>query len=293
VSESSEALYQQREKRFQDAVALCKPDRVPIALGAEFFMTKYQGLTNKEALYDYNRMTQAWKASVIEFDWDMVPTPLSMLPGPAMDLLGIKQYKWPGQDLDDNLPYQFVEDEYLRANEYDKFLSNPELFTLRKLWPRFAQVMEPLAYLPPLYLMNSSLSLLLFGMTVARMAPFQRILDALQKAGEEVQRFLTAQAKLTKELKALGYPIIAESICNAPYDMIADGLRGMRGTMLDMYRQPDKLLAAIDFFTPLAINGGIGQAKRTGNPRVFMPLHRGAGGFMSNEQYAKFYLPSL
>jgi uroporphyrinogen-III decarboxylase len=67
----------------------------------------------------------------------------------------------------------------------------------------------------------------------------------------------------------------------------------MRGVMLDMYRQPDKLLAAIEFFTPLAIQSGIRQARTTGNPRVFMPLHRGAGGFMSNEQYARFYWPGL
>jgi uroporphyrinogen-III decarboxylase len=63
--------------------------------------------------------------------------------------------------------------------------------------------------------------------------------------------------------------------------------------MLDMYRQPDKLLEAIEFFTPLAVSSGINQAKRSGNPRVLMPLHKGAAGFMSNEQYARFYWPGL
>jgi uroporphyrinogen-III decarboxylase len=33
--------------------------------------------------------------------------------------------------------------------------------------------------------------------------------------------------------------------------------------------------------------------EKSSNPRVFIPLHRGAGGFMSNEQFAKFYWPSL
>jgi uroporphyrinogen-III decarboxylase len=98
---------------------------------------------------------------------------------------------------------------------------------------------------------------------------------------------------LTQELKAMGYPIISEAFCNAPYDMVADSLRGMRGSITDMYRQPDKLLAAVDFFTPIAIHSAIGQAKRSGNPRVFMALHKGAGGFMSNEQYTRFYWPSL
>jgi hypothetical protein len=85
VAQSSKAWYRQRENRFHDAVALRKPDRVPIVLFAEFFLTKYQGLTNRETLYDYERMAQAWQASMIEFDWDMAPIPLGMFPGPAIE----------------------------------------------------------------------------------------------------------------------------------------------------------------------------------------------------------------
>ena len=31
----------------------------------------------------------------------------------------------------------------------------------------------------------------------------------------------------------------------------------------------------------------------TRNPRVFVPMHRGAGGFMSDEQFEKFYWPTF
>src|SRR3972149_9234462 len=34
-------------------------------------------------------------------------------------------------------------------------------------------------------------------------------------------------------------------------------------------------------------------AKQCGNPRIFMALHRGSGGFMENEQLARFYWPGL
>ena len=293
MDQSPELLFEERERRFRDAVALRKPDRVPVVLGAEFFMTKHQGLTNKQAMYDYELMAHAWKASVIDFDWDMAPTPLGLLPGPAMDLLRIRQYKWPGGQLDDDLPYQYVEAEYLRADEYDAFLSNPELFTLKTLLPRLSGALRPMAFLPPLYLMYSSFALLLFGGAIAGMQPMIELLDTLQKVGKEVRAFLAVQTRLTKDLKALGYPIIAEAICYAPFDMVGDCLRGMRGIMLDMYRQPDKLLEAIEFFTPLAVSSGITQAKRSGNPRVLMPLHKGAAGFMSDEQYARFYWPGL
>lgn len=293
MTKSPGELYSLREQRFEDAVALRKPDRVPVVLGAEFFMTRQQGLTNREAMYEYDRMAVAWKASVLEYDWDMAPTPLGLLPGRALDLLRIRQYKWPGQELPDDAPYQYVEGEYLRADEYDEFLSNPEVFTLKKLLPRLSGTLRPLAFLPPLYLMYSSFALLLFGGAIAGMQPMIELFDALQEVGREVRAFLETQARLTRELKALGYPIISEAICYAPFDIVGDCLRGMRGIMLDMYRQPDKLLEAIEFFTPLAVSSGITQAKRSGNPRVLMPLHKGAAGFMSNEQYARFYWPGL
>jgi uroporphyrinogen-III decarboxylase len=34
-------------------------------------------------------------------------------------------------------------------------------------------------------------------------------------------------------------------------------------------------------------------AQQSGNKRIFIPLHRGAGGFMSNQQFEEFYWPSL
>jgi len=62
---------------------------------------------------------------------------------------------------------------------------------------------------------------------------------------------------------------------------------------LDMYRQPDKLKAAIDLFTDFAIQSAILAAQQSGNKRIFIPLHRGAGGFMSNQQFEEFYWPGL
>jgi uroporphyrinogen-III decarboxylase len=38
---------------------------------------------------------------------------------------------------------------------------------------------------------------------------------------------------------------------------------------------------------------GASAAKMNGNPIVFIPLHKGADGFLSDEQFKKFYWPSL
>jgi uroporphyrinogen-III decarboxylase len=75
--------------------------------------------------------------------------------------------------------------------------------------------------------------------------------------------------------------------------MIGDTLRGTKGIMLDIYRQPEKLLEAMEAITPLMIKMGIGAAQATGQPIIFIPLHKGADGFMSDEHFEKFYWPSL
>ena len=63
--------------------------------------------------------------------------------------------------------------------------------------------------------------------------------------------------------------------------------------MMDMYRIPDKLLKALDQQVPIMIAMGISTMQQTGNPLIFMPLHKGADGFLSDEQFRKFYWPTL
>ena len=43
-----------------------------------------------------------------------------------------------------------------------------------------------------------------------------------------------------------GYPQSLAATAAAPFDHFADYLRGSKGAMLDMFRRPDKLLAAAD-----------------------------------------------
>lgn len=293
MEKTAQELYQERLKRFNDAVSLQKPDRVPIASLAAFFVTKYSGLTNKEAMYDYDKMANAWKESVRRLNWDMSPPPFVMFPGPVMEILGLKQFKWPGFSLPENLPYQYVEAEYMLADEYDKFLADPGDFTVRTIMPRIATALEPLGQIPPLHWLSGGYTLFMLGATLMGMPPIVQMMETMKQAGAEAMKYNAVQAKLVKELEEMGYPTINTALCLSPFDWITDMLRGLRGIMLDMYRNPDKLLAAIDLLIPMQIESAIMVAKQTGNPRVFIPLHRGAGGFMSNEQFAKFYWPSL
>jgi uroporphyrinogen-III decarboxylase len=96
------------------------------------------------------------------------------------------------------------------------------------------------------------------------------------------------------EMATLGFPqFLGGGATKAPFDMIGDTLRGTKGIMMDMFRCPDKLLEALDVITPRMIQLGVGAVQMNGNPIVFIPLHKGADGFLSDEHFKTFYWPSL
>jgi len=95
-----------------------------------------------------------------------------------------------------------------------------------------------------------------------------------------------------EKCRELGFPSSSGSLTQAPFDTVSDFLRGTKGAMLDMFRQPDKLLEATEKLLPMMLRMGL-TAKERGVPRVFIPLHKGLDGFMSPEQFKTFYWPTL
>jgi uroporphyrinogen-III decarboxylase len=112
-------------------------------------------------------------------------------------------------------------------------------------------------------------------------------------AGKEAMDWIMKVGGFEMQAKALGFPGCFGGATKAPFDIIGDTLRGTRAMMIDMYRQPEKVVAAAERVTQLAIDQGVAGATQAGCPVVFIPLHKGADGFMSDEQFAKFYWPTL
>ena len=48
------------------------------------------------------------------------------------------------------------------------------------------------------------------------------------------------------------------------FDCVSDMLRGLRGSMLDMYQVPDKLLAAVEMFIPWTVAQTVWMAQTDG-----------------------------
>lgn len=75
--------------------------------------------------------------------------------------------------------------------------------------------------------------------------------------------------------------------------MIGDSLRGTQGVLLDLYRHPDELIEACERLTPFMVKYGVASCHSAGHIMPFIPLHKGADGFMSEQQFKTFYWPSL
>ncbi len=291
---TGDRLYLEREGRFNDVVALRKPDRVPvIPLITHYFPTQIKGVSNKEAGYDCALRLRAVREATVEFGWDMCPTS-GVFSSRAFEALGITQTKWPGGSLADEAPFQFVEGEYLRAEEYDEFIANPDWFTLTRIYPRIADNLAAFASIPfPLHWISSSYSLARQGAAVVALPGMRRALESLLEVADVVEEE-TAMAKAhVQEMASLGYPVVHGSAVFPAFDMVSDFFRGLKGSSLDIYRNPEKLEKVIALMQPACLSMSMAGAEASGNPRVFIPMHRGADGFMSEEAFERFYWPTF
>lgn len=290
-------LYAERQKRIYDTVMLRMPDRIPVGIQTGAFSCRYAGLPLSAMYYDHFTYWEACIDSVVDIDPDMGGMMLLGESGLLNELLDIRTQRWPGGNLPDDVPYQFVEGEYMKPEEYDLLLSDPSDFVIRYFLPRIYGALEPLAKLPPFRTMAGGG--FLGGILGVLASPeFRALGEKIIQANAEQERIMKMMGGIGAIEAQLGYPSqfgFGMGIGGAPFDVISDFLRGMRGAMLDMYRCPDKLLAVCEMVQEWQFaraTPAIPDAQ--GNPpRLFMALHRGSDGFMSKKQFEKFYWPGL
>ena len=292
-SPEAEATYKASITRIKDAVQLKKtPDRVPVTLLPSMFPFINAGMTVQEAMYDYDKCAAAFRKFILEHKPDMHIGAAQAGPGKFYEILDYKLYKWPGHGVAPEHSYQCLEGEYMKAGEYDLLITDPSFYFRNFYLPRVFGSLEGFTMLPPL---TGILEIygVAFNFIPYALPPVQGTFKALFEAGAEALKWAMVIGGLNGELTSLGFPNILGGFTKAPFDTIGDTLRGTKGIIMDMYRQPEKLLEALEAITPIMINMGLGVAQQTGNPQIFMPLHKGADAFLSDEQFKKFYWPTF
>jgi len=290
-SPEAKKAYEERVRRFIKVIKLEKPDRVPVILPAGSFPLYYAGMTLKEAMHDNQRLCQAYRKFNEEFESDTYAGPMMVPSAKASEIINTLTVKWPGHGLpDDASMVQFVEGEYMKADEYDIFLEDLTDFCLRYYLPRSIGALAPFANFPPTpHILGMANRFLMPAVFPQVQAAYQAIVDY----GKETAKWMTPLLQFDREVTAEGYPSLFGGQSHAPFDILADTLRGTKGILLDLYRQPDKILAAVDKITRMNIDCGLAGIDQSGKPIVFFALHKGDDTFMSKKQYEKFYWPTF
>jgi hypothetical protein len=291
-STESAEVYKERVKRFIKVIQLEKPDRIPVMLPTGFFPAYYAGVTLQKVMYDYDELRRAWDKYLQDFDMDTFDSPGVVVPGKVLDIIDYRLFKWPGHGLSsDSTFYQYVEGEYMREDEYDAFIANTSDFLLRTFLPRTVGVLKSFQHLTPI---TPLISVPLAHLIPMGRTDTQKSLKTLMYAGKEISKWQQAVADCNTKAHEKGVPSLrGSSMSQAPFDMIGDTLRGTKGVMMDMLRQPDKLIKAMKIIVPMLIDAAVDSASYSECPVVFIPLHKGNDTFMSVKQYETFYWPTL
>jgi len=294
ASPEAAAEYNARATRLKKAILLeGEPDRTPVCALTGQYPGIRAGLTPYDTMHDYPRAAAAWLDFNRALQPDALVAPLfAAIPARAFATLDVAVLSWPGHGVPHTAVFQYNEKEWMLADEYDLLIDDPTDYLLHVWLPRtvpgmggFAKLTSPMDTVEivgsPGYLMRWA------------DPAVQESLAKLKAAGEECQAWGGTFFPLIGQLMAEGFPGTTGAMSKAPFDVIGDTLRGTRGIVTDMYRQPDKLLEACDRLVGPCVKWVTRSASPFSPPLVLMPLHKGADSFMNDQQFRKFYWPSL
>ena len=265
MSQDLKTLFEERLGRYHAAISLEPYDRIPIATGSNYFAEVYSGNSKQETIYN----PEKWLQAEIKFCQDFPEVDVlrdNRIYGPLFDALDVKTYQLPGRELDPNTMFQFNETDYMKEDEYDDLINDPPGFMIDILLPRI---------LGELGKKGTGRSYM-----------------AMWKAGVAQAQFAAIMRNRGTALEQqCGMPQPMAGFFLAPFDCLADAFRGLNGAFMDVFRQPDKVIAACDVLVQEMAHMALTIADPLKRYPIFVPTHKAI--FMSPEQFDTFYWPSL
>jgi len=292
VTKTPQEIRFEKEKRIMDTIQLKIPDRVPVITSMGYFPAKYVGIPCSAAYYDYDAWFDAYKKTLPDFPADII-FQQGFTPGTALEILDAKQSRWPGHGVDPNHGHQSIEIDNMRAEDYDDFIKDPSDYTFRIHLSRVSDKLAGLANLPKLSSLGSGFmgaQMLAYNMASPEVT---LAVETLLETGREMRRWQEKIDRFNKMVQDMGFPQYFQGAAMPPYDIFSHSMRGMTGTMMDMFRQPDKLLAGCEKVLELTLDRPLPPPSENGYTRIFMTNTRGSDDFLSKQQFDKFYWPTF
>ncbi len=259
-----------RFKMNQDVYSGKVPERIPVLLSGAFEAAV--GLAKKDGVIpaDLDGREIAWNPDywfdILDHADEALVSDTGCAPSnrPAIlyQILDAKCIR-----MNDSGVMQHPEVHCLEPEEYDEFIKDPMFYMMETLMPRLYPALDT---------------------TPGRRA---MIIAEAVKANADL---MAVQGGIMKRLSEKhGYAKGASGRSTAPFDYLADFLRSFSFINSDMRRYPEKVIAACDALVPLMVRESLGSHPEKLPPffRSNIPLHMGS--FISNQQFEKFWYPSM
>jgi len=271
----TEQLYIERLSRYTTAMHNEKPDKIPIRPFVAEFTAKYAGYTCQDVTHDYQKAFAAVRKCAADFDWDAVVGNMVYVWTGLTQAIGLKYYGVPGIDVPADTGFQYREPPeeaaFMKPEEYDQLIEDPTGFLFNVWLPRVSadvsEMEQPTSY-------RNNLSFLKGGMAM---------LSYFNSFGQQ-------NALLRSES---GTVSAIAGILKAPFDILADKLRGYLGLVTDLLERPEKVLTACEALMPHLLHIALSGADPDKNVPIGFWMHRGCVPFISHEHFDKFYWPTL
>ncbi len=222
----AEKGYRERAQMFVDVFLMKKPKRVPCVISTGFYPFLYAGYSCKDAMYDPEKLGAGMKKFHADFMPDAAASSGLYVPGKLLEILDYKLYHWPGHGVPENTSYQCAEAEYMKQDEYSAYLSDPSDYFIRTYLPRVMGALEPWTELAA-FTNFLELPFIPWGMLPFGTPKIQESLKKLMQAGEIALDWAGKVAKIDSDtITGLGLPKYQGGFSKAPYDVIADTMRG-------------------------------------------------------------------
>lgn len=272
---NTEQLYQQRLNRYVTALRNEKPDMVPIRPFVAEFTAKYAGLTCQDVAHDYNKAFEAAVKTACDFQWDaVVPNMVYVWTGLAQ-AIGLRYYGIPGIGIPHTTGFNYIEpseeNAFMRGDEYDALIDDPTGFLYNTWLPRVSTEVSK----------------------IGSSATYRNNLSFVKGAMAMLSYFYAFGPQVARLRSECGVASAIAGIFKAPFDILADKLRGYVGLTLDMHTQPEKVLKACEALMPHLCHVGL----TTADPAKLVPIgfwmHRGCVPFINPRQFESHYWPTL
>lgn len=253
------------EERLANREALLSgniPKRVPIHLNINIEAAcGYADVDQLKAHYDLNLLEKAYSTVCNDFYTDTFPIRTIRFPL-IYQVLGAKNWIMGSTGV-----LQHPEIEVMTADDYDEFITDPFGCLMDKFLPRLYKTLDTDQ-------INKSL--------------------ILAKTYHMYTKRKEAETALTGEL-SIKYGYVPGTSwggqqLGAPFDFLADLLRGFKQTTIDLRRRPEKVKAACEAILPLMMKLAIPPVIIPGTSH-FIPLH--LAPFINMNQFETYYWPTF